>query len=80
MPFLNYRAFEATVVLKSYNDRLINMFDAGTLFKRLHVEAEDREMLRCGNSLCLKPISLNGSHCKSIPKHILYVKIVDTVT
>eukprot|EP00536_Pseudo-nitzschia_multiseries_P007031 jgi/Psemu1/194486/e_gw1.157.96.1 len=62
MPFLNYRAFEATIVLKSYNDRLINMFPARKLFERLSVEAEDREILRCGNSVCLKPISVKGSH------------------
>jgi hypothetical protein len=64
MPFLNYRAFEATIVLKSYNDRLIDMFDASTLFERLCGEAEDREMLKCGSALCLKRISVNGSHCK----------------
>ena len=69
MPFLNYRAFEATIVLKSYRDRLIDMFDASILFQRLCVEAEDREMLRCGNALCLKPISIKGSHCKSISEH-----------
>ena len=68
MPFLNYRAFEATIVLKSYHDRLIDMFDASSLFERLCVEAEDREMLRCGDALCLKPISVKGSHCKSKPK------------
>ena len=68
MPFLNYRAFEATIVLKSYHDRLIDMFDASSLFERLCVEAEDREMLRCGDALCLKTISVEGSHCKSKPK------------
>lgn len=40
------------------------MFDANTLFQRLCLEAEDRKMLRCGNALCLKPISVKGSHCK----------------
>jgi len=38
------------------------MFDASTLFERLCGEAEDREMLRCGSALCLKRISVNGSH------------------
>ena len=66
MPFLNYRAFEATIILKSYNDRLIDMFDANILFERLCIEAEEQDMLRCGNALCLKPISVNGSYCKSL--------------
>jgi len=38
------------------------MFDASALFERLCVEAEDREMLKCGNALGLKPISVKGSH------------------
>ena len=79
MPFLNYRAFEATIVLKSYKDRLINMFDPSTLIDRLFVEAEDREMLKCGDALCLKPFSVKGSHCKSMPKHYMYPKIIDEV-
>jgi hypothetical protein len=65
IPLLNYRAFEATIVLKSYRDRLIDMFDSKTLFKRLTLEAEKREMLKCGNALCFKkPISVKGSHCE----------------
>ena len=71
MKFLNYRAFEATIVLQSYNDRLIDMFDANILFERLCFEAEDREMLRCGDCLCLKPISVKGSHCESIFEHCI---------
>ena len=77
IPFLNYRAFEATIVLKSYNDRLIDMFDAVTLFERLCIEAEDREMLCCGNALCLKPISVKGSHCKLIRKGLLFSKTIN---
>ena len=65
MSFLNYRAFEATIVLESYKDRLIDMFDASALFQRLCLEAEDREILRCGNAVCLKAISVKGSHCES---------------
>ena len=65
MPILNYRAFEATVVLKSYRDRYIDLFDAQTLFQRLYEEADDRDMLRCGIGLCFKKgISVRGSHCK----------------
>jgi hypothetical protein len=65
IPLLNYRAFEATIVLKSFRDRLIDMFDSKTLFTRLTLEAEKREMLKCGNALCFKkPISVKGSHCE----------------
>ena len=72
MPCLNYRAFEATIVLKSYNDRLIDMFETGALFERLCIEAEDRDTLSCGNALCLKQISVKGSHCKFDQSSPLY--------
>lgn len=74
MPCLNYRAFEATIVLKSYNDRLINMFETETLFERLCIEAEDRETLSCVNALSLKPISIKGSQCKFVPKTFVLTK------
>jgi hypothetical protein len=62
---LNYRAFEANLVPKSYQDRLISMFNAELLFQRLELEAEDREMIRCGEGLCFKRgISVRGCHCK----------------
>ena len=62
---LNYRAFEADIVLKSYRDRLIDMFDASTLFKRLCVEAEERDLIDCGTGLYFKRnISVKGCHCK----------------
>jgi hypothetical protein len=68
---LNYRAFKATIVLKSYRDRLINLYDANALFQRLDLNAADRELLRCGDSLCFKKsiISVKGSHCKWPLKH-----------
>jgi hypothetical protein len=66
MPMLNYRAFEATIVLKSYRDRLINMFDSNMLFERLCSVSEEREMVECGEGLCFKKgISVKGCHCKS---------------
>jgi hypothetical protein len=62
---LNYRAFEATLKLKSYRDRLIDMFDATTLFERLFSEADERDVVRCGVGLCFKKgISVRGCHCK----------------
>lgn len=69
MPFLNYRVFEATIVLKSYKDSMIDMFDAKTLLERLGTEAEDREMTQCGQDVCLKTISVKGSHCKLTYDH-----------
>lgn len=74
MPYLNYRAFEATIVLKSYNDRLINMFETETLFERLCIEAQDRETLSCTNALSLKPISIKGSQCKLVKSMFLLLK------
>ena len=65
MPKLNYRAFEATIVLKSYCDRFIGMFDGEELFQGLYDEAEDLDMIRCNNGLCFKKgISVRGCHCK----------------
>lgn len=65
MPMLNYRAFEATIKLKSYRDRLIDMFDATALFERLYFEADERDVVQCGVGLCFKKgISVRGCHCK----------------
>jgi hypothetical protein len=66
VPQLNYRAFEGTIVLKSYGDSVIDKFDAKTLFERLCMEADSRDMLVCGaEALCFKKsISVKGSHCK----------------
>lgn len=64
MPKLNYRVFEATVILKNYQDRFIRMFDSEELFSRLYTDAEDLDMIRCGDGLCYKKgISVKGSHC-----------------
>ena len=62
---LNYRAFEADIVLKSYRDRLIDMFDSSALFERLCKEAEERDLIDCGCGLYFKRgISVKGCHCK----------------
>lgn len=53
-------------MLKSYKDRLVDMFDSTALFHRMYVEAETRDMIRCGAALCFKQgISVKGCHCKS---------------
>lgn len=65
MPMLNYRAFEATIVLQSYRDKLIDMFDSKALIQRLYLEADKREMIRCGAGLCFtRGLSVKGSHCE----------------
>lgn len=65
IPKLNYRVFEATVILKNYKDKFISKFNGQELFQRLYAEAEEREMIRCEQGLCFKKgISVRGSHCK----------------
>lgn len=65
IPMLNYRTFRARVVLKSFGNRLIDKFDSGTLLNGLHMEAEERDLIPCGTSLCFKRgVNVKGSHCK----------------
>ena len=65
MPMMNYRAFEATIVLKSYGDARIDMFDSDVLFDRLWAEAKERDMELCGAGLYFKRgISVKGCHCE----------------
>jgi hypothetical protein len=65
IPKLNYRVFEATVILINYRDRFIDMFDSEELFSRLFAEAEDLDMIRCDRGLCFKKgINVKGCHCK----------------
>ncbi|CAJ1954420.1 unnamed protein product [Cylindrotheca closterium] len=64
IPKLNYRVFEAAVILKNYNDKFISKFNGEELFQRLYAEAEDMDMIRCEQGLCFKKgISVRGSHC-----------------
>ena len=68
MPRLNYRAFEVTIVLSSYENRLINFYDAPVHYEWLLNRAVDRDLIRCGNDgLCFKKeiVLPNGVHCKS---------------
>lgn len=54
MQHLNYNIFKASVVLKSYGDRMINMFDAPSLFKWLMQNAASQRLLPSGpTGLCL---------------------------
>ena len=73
---LNYRAFEADIVLKSYCARLIDMFDTTTLYKRLCVEAEQRDLIDCSSGLYFKRnISVKGCHCKLCVGIRIFTKI-----
>lgn len=65
IPMLNYRVFEAHLVLKSFKNKMIDKFDSVALLHGLHVEAEERDLIRCGAGLCFKRgISVKGSICK----------------
>jgi hypothetical protein len=67
---LNYRVFEAHVVLKSFKNKMIDKFDSVALLHGLHVEAEERDLIRCGAGLCFKRgISVKGSHCKYLQQN-----------
>ena len=67
MPKLNYRVFEVTVVLSSYENRLINFYDAPTHYAWLLDRAVNRDLIICGNNgLCFKneivlPNGVNGT-------------------
>jgi hypothetical protein len=66
---LNYRVFEAQVVLKSFKSKMIDKFDSVALLHGLNVEAEERDLIRCGVGLCFKRgISVKGSHCKYLQR------------
>jgi len=54
MGMQNYRAFEGTIVLKSYRDELIDMFDAFKLFGRMSIDPSLHDMICCGEMLCFK--------------------------
>ena len=65
LPMLNYRVFEANVVLKSYNDRFINMFSANALFMQLRKESASREIALFDGGLCFRRwITTKGCHGK----------------
>jgi hypothetical protein len=62
MAILNYRAFTGMVILKSYRDELIDMFDAPRLFQRLSSESNFHDMICCGDLLCFKRnINIKGT-------------------
>lgn len=60
----NYKAFEATIVLKSYNNRLIDMWEGPMLFKWLTSNIKKRNLVLCGSEgLCFKKqIIVRGTH------------------
>jgi hypothetical protein len=51
----NYKAFKATIVLKSYCSKLIDLFKGAALFNWLMSNAEKRNLVPCGSDgLCFK--------------------------
>jgi hypothetical protein len=51
----SYKCYEATIVLKSYGDKLIDKYDGPTLFGWLLSHAKERDLLHCGpGGLCFK--------------------------
>jgi len=60
----NYKAFQATIVLSSYRNRLIDMFDSNRLFRWLMSNVEKRTLIACGTEgLCFKrEIVVRGTH------------------
>jgi len=66
MSRLNYRVFQANVILKSYHDTKINMFDSSSLFSKLTHFAEDRDMSPFIGALYFKrPIVVKDTYCTS---------------
>ena len=62
---LNYRVFEANLFLKSFKSRMIDKFDSLALLQGLRAEAEERDLIQCGASLCFRRgINVKGSQCK----------------
>lgn len=65
MGVLNYRAFTGTIVLKSYRDQMIDMFDGSKLFQRMSSESKSYDMICCGDLLCFKRnIYVKGTRSK----------------
>ena len=64
---LNYRVFRCMIVLSSYNNRLINLFEAPVHYEWLANNVGSRGLISCGSEgLCFKKeiVLPNGIHCK----------------
>jgi hypothetical protein len=60
----NYKAFEATITLKSYRNRLIDKYDAPALFAWLMSNTKNRGLIPCGaDGMCFKrEVIVRGTH------------------
>jgi hypothetical protein len=60
----NYKAFEATIKLKSYRNRLIDKYDAPALFEWLMSNTKNRGLIPCGtDGMCFKrEVIVRGTH------------------
>lgn len=54
MPRLKYRAFDATIILKSYEDKFIDKFDSFSLFKHFY-SLDSTRGINCGPDTILFP-------------------------
>lgn len=68
MLHLNYRVFRCMIILSSYQNRLINLYDAPVLYEWLRDNVQTRGLISCGtDGLCFKKeivLPSNGIHCK----------------
>ena len=66
MERLKYTAFEATIVLSSFANKVIDLFDSNRLFDHLSSNAAFHQMIVCSaDGLCFaQPISVHGARCK----------------
>lgn len=60
----HYKIYTTNLVLSSYSDELIDMFDGPLLFKCLAAQASERKLIACSqNTLCFKrEIIARGTH------------------
>eukprot|EP00934_Nitzschia_sp_Nitz4_P004171 Nitzschia sp. Nitz4//scaffold20_size174350//160042//170970//NITZ4_002134-RA/size174350-augustus-gene-0.39-mRNA-1//1//CDS//3329541905//4161//frame0 len=56
MPRLNYRLFEARLILKSFQNAMINKSDGNSLLLGMISEAEERDLISCGEGVCFKKV------------------------
>jgi hypothetical protein len=74
-PRLVFRAFEATIILNSYEDKFIDKFDASALFDHLY-KTKEKDIIQCGfDSILFKErIELHGSKTVCFLKRDITVK------
>lgn len=83
----NYKAFEATINLKSYRNRLIDKYDAPSLFGWLMSNTKNQGLIPCGaDGMCFKrEVIVRGTHSicfltceKAVPESMILVILCRT--